>query len=161
MKPVGAIDTLKPAKQIDMLRVIYTEKVPPYNPGEEATWPAGDARRLVIAGVAQPFGFPREPFPTEGGPTWSLSRTEEENRRSLNVYREHTKSDEEILNEQARKEEVERVEAERTGEQDADDDEVDTESPSTDPAERSFLAAEKADKKTAKKSSRRGKGGRK
>ncbi len=117
MKPPGPGVTLDhPAKPIEMLRVIYTEKIPPYNTGEAATWPAPDARRLVILGVAQPYGFPDEPEPPDGGPVWSLSRSEEGNRRTLNAYREHTKSDEEKLQEAARADEIETQTARRIAE---------------------------------------------
>ena len=131
MKPPGPGVTLDhPAKPIEMLRVIYTEKIPPYNTGEAATWPAPDARRLVISGVAQPYGFPDEPEPPDGGPVWSLSSSEEGNRRTLNAYREHTQSGEEKLQESARKEEIERATAARESELTAAVDPEDVEKPS-------------------------------
>ncbi len=149
MKPPGPNTVSVPRDEVEMLRVIYTEKMPPYNIGEEVTWPAPEARRAVISGVAQPFGYPHEPFPTESGPTWSLSRTEEENRRSLNVWRETTKSDEDRLVEQARAEEVEIAQTEREVENEKEPGEP--EDVSTPPDERSFLSRTRSKKKTSRK----------
>lgn len=90
------------------LRVRFVEKLPPWNPGEEATFFYGEARRLCIMGMAEPCGFPGEDLPEDGGPQWNLDENEASRRRLLAAHLETTSSVEQDLDRQLAKDEAEK-----------------------------------------------------
>lgn len=144
---------------IDRLRIKYLEKIPPYNPEEERTLPAHDARRACIAGLAVPWGYPDEPMPDEGGPQWSLNENERHRRDVLAAARQEKMSDEERLEEEERRQMIEEGRQEEAVERKAAEDADPTKIKGA--PNKSFLEGAKdalSGKKTAKKTGK-GKGG--